>query len=144
MHPHHGGLPNLFGRATVAFPGHDALEPLIRNLRRLLSTPDAQGREQWVAALSPFSECLLAHFEAEERGGYFTTLAEDRPDLEQLIEALRIEHRQMREIVRLVSDFVQVGEDALVARSLTRLLDMLDAHERRESDLMRDFLAVEH
>lgn len=99
-------LPTLFGRATLVSDGHTTLRDSVRVLRGLCedgASPDAQTDSDLSALLQAFAERALSHFELEEGGAYFGTLAADSPELLGHIAELKGEHGAMRIALRVLS-----------------------------------------
>jgi hypothetical protein len=145
MAPHK--TPSLFGRATAVLGEHAALLQTVRELRELCGgLRDAEGRPAVVVSrlLDDFSEQLLAHFAAEEAGGYFGAVVTECPHLSTRVERLRGEHGEM---ARAIGPVRALAGDAAghreLAGLLSDLLGVLEEHEQGESLVMRDFLAWE-
>lgn len=136
--------PTLFGRITAIQQDHTALLEALRRLRaatqQLLTVSDASPAEtmQLVATLAGE---LQGHFAAEEAEGYFGAVAADRPSLRPTIDSLCADHQV---ILHTLLDFpilvaAGVPNRELAAR-VNGVLDLLQIHERRETELMQEYL----
>jgi hypothetical protein len=133
-------IPNLFGRASAVEADHARLRETWTRLRELVAATHQHGEphaELW-PLVREFSRELREHFSAEEAGGYFAALTEQRPELGAQIERLRGEHR---EILALSAglESSSPGWDAGLGSQLRRLLDRFQQHERAEAKMLQDF-----
>lgn len=91
-----------------------------------------------------FCARLSRHFATEEAYGYFGTLVADCPSLKDRVTELVLEHDSMRE---MLDELRALAEDPksvrVLARRVSSLLDMLQAHERVESLLLQEFFSTE-
>jgi hemerythrin-like domain-containing protein len=83
----------------------------------------------------------------EERDGYMDSALERRPHLSRSAEALRHEHDEFREEIRLlvkllegVSPTDQNGVDSICDRT-SRLLKKVDRHNKKETDILHEAIA---
>jgi hypothetical protein len=133
-------IPNLFGRASAVEADHAHLRDTWSRLRQLAGTqePEAQPDAELWPLIQEFGRELREHFLAEEAGGYFGALAEERPALRPQIEHLRGEHR---EIVALLSELEagSAGWNAELCSRLKQLLGRFQEHERAEARMLQDF-----
>lgn len=140
-------LPTLFGRATLVSDGHTTLKDSARALRDLCEKPDGARvapDSEMRASIDGFSERLLAHFDLEEGGSYFGTLAEDSPELVDQIAHLKGEHVAMREELRRLQASAEARpHPSELAPELGRFLDRFEAHEQHESRVLEDFFLKE-
>jgi hypothetical protein len=140
-------LPTLFGRLSAAFDEHASLCVTVDRLEQWCD-PLAQGQERadldFEPSFSEFAEQLLAHFAAEEAGGYFGTMGADRPGFVPLIVRLRAEHGEMRAVVERLLAAVRNGLPGKeIATLLGNLIERFRAHEEDERKLMQEFFATD-
>jgi hypothetical protein len=119
---------------------HAHLRDAWKRLRQLASRKEQQAEP--CAELRPlildFGRELREHFTAEEEGGYFSALTEERPELCEQIERLRGEHREMIALVAELEAPPDGWNDGLPS-TLLRLLDRFQQHERAEASMIQDF-----
>jgi hemerythrin len=139
--------PSLFGRATAVLGEHAALLETVGQLRELCGAlRDADGRPAVVVTrlLDDFSAQLLAHFAAEEAGGYFGAVVTECPHLTPRVDRLRSEHDLMAQAIEPVRALAGNTRDHRdLADLLSDLLERLEQHEQGERHVMRDFLSWE-
>ena len=136
--------PTLFGRLTAIRQDHAALQRALRRLRAS-ARELAEAREASPAELLRLVEILVGqlqgHFIAEEANAYFGAIAADRPSLRPTIESLCDDHQL---ILYTLFDFpflVAAGTpNRELAARLDCILDILQLHERREDQLMQEYL----
>ncbi len=135
-------VPDLFGRATAVAADHAQLRTVWKRLREIVQSGGLgfHPREDAWQLVLEFASELREHFAAEEAEGYFGALAEERPELQPLIERLRREHGEMLEIIATV---LAPGESAWAAATFhAEMLDLLDrfqSHERAEAKMLQEF-----
>lgn len=140
-------LPTLFGRITVIATEHERLGETLGRISAMCTTlesehpdltPDLQPGPLLVALLAELSE----HFAAEEADAYFGALVQDRPTFAPQIAELRAEHRAMLETVRALCEIATKAPGSRGLSSPTwGLIARLRAHERTESELLREFFS---
>ena len=85
----------------------------------------------------------------EEKDGYMTDVLESRPELAETVAALRAEHLQFRKSLRGIlarlNGLSPNDHDGLAEASsdLTMLLDRLEAHGKKETDLLQEALLTD-
>ena len=90
-----------------------------------------------------FRHHLLCHFAQEEHEGFLEPVLRRAPERTSTVEQLKSDHAALREdIDRLHNDFVLASYGGKISlgslrSSLSRLVDTLQDHERRESDLIQ-------
>jgi iron-sulfur cluster repair protein YtfE (RIC family) len=140
--------PSLFGRFTAVMQGHAQLGHTLRDLREM-SQVLAQGRANLPAELGPVA--LLAalrseleeHFAMEEAEGYFGTIALERTDLSGAVASLIAEHAKLLEkLGRLEVHARDAAAHPQLATLTLALLEDLAKHERSESSVMAEYLAL--
>jgi hemerythrin len=93
--------------------------------------------------LEDLASDLSRHFAAEEADAYFGTIAEEAPLLATRIAQLTTEHATM---LGAIADLCRFADDTARHRELSRaareLVAQLERHERDESLLLRELLAV--
>jgi hypothetical protein len=133
-------IPNLFGRASAVEADHGHLRDIWTRLRQLAGAqgPGAESRSELWPLILEFGRELREHFAAEEEGGYFGALLEERAELSSQIEHLRIEHQ---EIAALVAELEasSPGWNAELGSQLVGLLDRFQQHERAEAKMLQEF-----
>jgi hemerythrin-like domain-containing protein len=136
-------LPTLFGRASLVSDGHTTLKDSARALRDLCeggASADAQRDSDLAALVEAFAVRVLSHFEVEESGAYFDTLAEDSPELSSPIAQLKNEHGSMRITLRGLREFpVKSPPGSLFVVKLARFLDEFEAHEEHERRVLERY-----
>jgi iron-sulfur cluster repair protein YtfE (RIC family) len=88
---------------------------------------------------------LATHFALEETYGYFACPLNVPPELSQRVERVRAEHDEIRiELTDILNQALQLnpvsaagGRQTIVLNRLRHLLERLDAHERRENELIQ-------
>jgi hemerythrin-like domain-containing protein len=82
----------------------------------------------------------------EEEEGYMSVVLASRPELHAEVEGLRLEHDQFRSgVARILSRIRRVAPTdhaafAKTSAELLALLDRLDAHGQKETDLLQEAL----
>jgi hypothetical protein len=140
-------IPSLFGRVTAVLGEHADLYKGLKRLRRLSEglaagerSADAESRR----AVCDFLAELSSHFAKEETGDYFGLLVDERPALRSDVHALIAEHRAMAEAgVRIEAAFIDGMPATELAGDISRLLDTLERHERRENTLLQEYFSRE-
>jgi hypothetical protein len=96
-----------------------------------------------------FKRHLKHLLELEESDGYMSVVVDSRPELKDVVEALRREHAQFRTALRGIlgrlrrqSSTDHEGFDAVCADFL-KLLDKLDEHDKKEIDLLQGALLTD-
>lgn len=80
----------------------------------------------------------------EEDGGYMEIVRELKPNLYSQVETLQAEHERFRRSIRaIMPQFDEITAASAehferLCGEVTNLLDELDSHERRETDLLQD------
>ncbi|HEX7670071.1 MAG TPA: hemerythrin domain-containing protein [Polyangiaceae bacterium] len=139
-------LPTLFGRATLVSDGHTTLRDSVRVLRGVCedgASPDAHPDSDLSALLETFAEGVLSHFELEEAGAYFGTLAEDSPELLDQIAELKSEHGSMRISLGVLRQPEGPPSSAEFLGELRSFLDRFESHEQHESRVLERFFLKE-
>jgi hemerythrin len=136
--------PALFGRITAVQRDHTALLEMVASLRNLQTTLHQAEDDCALPPLYPiqdFAILLYTHFSTEESDAYFGAVVSERPSLGPRIDNLRSDHEI---IVRTLANLpVRAAAGATgheLATLLGNVLDFLQAHERRENELMQDYL----
>jgi hypothetical protein len=136
--------PTLFGRITALQPDHDELPEMVGRLRELQATLNELGHAapaQPLYRIQDLALQLYAHFAAEESEAYFGALISEHPSLGPRIDNLRLDHELM---VRTLASLPVRAAAGATGRELSivlgDVLDLLQAHERRENLLMQDHL----
>lgn len=140
-------LPSMFGRFTAILQDHEHLGTTLKQLRSMCAALEAAP--PLLAAVAPLELLedlagdLSRHFAAEEADSYFGTIVDEAPPLAARIAQLTTEHTAMLGAIialcRFADDTSRYRELASAAR---QLLAQLERHERDESLLMRELLAV--
>lgn len=137
-------MPTLFGRATAIYKDHANLRETVGYLREFcikLLDSDSSTQPDPSSAINYFLHQLRVHFAAEEDPGYFDTLVVSHPVLSDEVKALRADHVRILETAESLRVLALHDTDSLVlARDLSRLLDHFEAHERRETRTLHEFL----
>jgi hypothetical protein len=137
-------FPTLFGRATAVLDEHMTLRTTLGQLREYCARLVHVGRRiepEPASVINYFLQQLRAHFAAEEADGYFGTLAASGPNARDHVVALRAEHKEMLATAESLRVLAVHSHDSLnLAAALSKLLDLFDRHERRETELLREFL----
>jgi hypothetical protein len=141
----HCRWPSLFGRATVLASEEQRLGRVLAALHRVNGHDPARaaaGTTLEAVGLRPMLCLVLAeHFAAEENDGYYGVFAANAPWLVRKIESLKEEHLTL---LKLLAQLVRLASERAAANDLPwqamRLTAMLQAHERKESLLLREFL----
>jgi hemerythrin-like domain-containing protein len=96
-----------------------------------------------------FKRHLKHLMELEESDGYMCVVVDSRPELKDDVEALRREHAQFRTALRSMSGRLRkqasTDHDAfnVVCADFLKLLDKLDEHSKKETDLLQDALLTD-
>ena len=133
-------IPNLFGRASAVEADHAHLRDAWRRLRELAGTqrPETEPCAELWPLIFEFGRELREHFTAEETGGYFVALTEERPQLHVRIDRLRDDHRAIVALLVELEGGLGSWNDELCSR-LSLLLNRFRQHERAEAKLLQDF-----
>ena len=133
-------MPNLFGRASAVEADHAHLRDAWKRLRQLAAAegPEAEQRAELWPLILEFGRELREHFAAEEEGGYFGALLDERPELSSQIERLRIEHQEIAALIAGL-EASSPGWNAELGLQLGQLLDRFQQHERAEAKMLQDF-----
>lgn len=143
-------LPTLFGRATVVDAEHANLIASVRRLRDACailaaagaSTPSADADLGLLVAA--FLADLRPHFVAEDSDDYFGTLVAERPSFVPRISHLREEHAEMiRAAERVLALTTGHAHPTQIAAEVGDLLDLFEAHEHAETQLLQEFFSVD-
>ncbi|MGD9719946.1 MAG: hemerythrin domain-containing protein [Pirellulales bacterium] len=93
-----------------------------------------------------FQRHLKRLLQMEQAHGYMTAVLEARPDMGDVVRALRLEHttfrKQTRDVMgrlKTVASTDHAAFDAICA-DLSGLLDALDAHNQKETDVLQEAL----
>ena len=127
------------GFVSAAREDHQSLRGRSADLRAVCSRPeiDVDLIVEIGQRLAAFHVDLVAHFEREERDGYFEALVEERPELATRVSALLDQHGAIRsELGELTNVMAGDPQPELLARVL-KLLDVLDSHEQGETALLQ-------
>ncbi len=122
-----------------------ALRASVVALRRISLSLQGEMSQDYVAAsgaLSDFSATLATYFDAEENGGYFAGIVDDRPEFQGRIHKLVETHEDLRATIasaRLMADRGERSEMPALGRDIDSILEQLERHERTENELMEDF-----
>jgi hypothetical protein len=140
-------IPSLFGRVTVVLGEHADLYKGLKRLRVLcanLAAGERSADADALRAVNGFLDELSNHFAKEETGDYFGQLVDERPALRPDIHGLITEHRAMTEAgMRIEAAFTKGAPAAELAGEISRLLDALEWHERRENALLQQYFSPE-
>jgi hypothetical protein len=96
-----------------------------------------------------FKRHLKHLMELEEQGGYMSVVVTSRPESKEEVEKLQGEHAQFRKsLTRILARLRAVApadRDTLesISQDLLGLLEQLDAHGKREVDLLQDALLTD-
>jgi hypothetical protein len=133
-------MPNLFGRASAVEADHAHLREAWKRLRQLAVAqgPAAEPRAEIWPLILEFGRELREHFSAEEEGGYFGALLDERPELSSQIEHLRLEHQEIAALVANL-EASSPGWNAELRLHLGQLLDRFQQHERAEAKMIQEF-----
>jgi hemerythrin-like domain-containing protein len=133
---------------------HEMLSHLESALRALLQwTSKGQDLSRKLSSLRFMTESFQRHLERlmalEEDDGYMEVVRECRPEFTSQIEALRTEHDDFRRRLRRASarlerlSSIDVEHCEQVSAELNALLEKVDAHSRKEVDLLQQSLLQE-
>jgi hypothetical protein len=89
--------------------------------------------------LEQFRNELLAHFAFEESGGYMAEISATRPELAPRIAGLQAEHALIASRIGQLADCTSRFDTRAAREALVALLELFDAHERAERDLLFDW-----
>ena len=99
--------------------------------------PPSRGHERLMALRAK----LLAHFAFEEDGGYMTQVLEDAPHLDQIVQQLLEQHRQLADgLDALIDECIEWSGADLESQFFHKLrqwIDLVRAHESRENALVQ-------
>lgn len=133
--------PSLFGRATLLRSHEQGLQTVFAALRAATQPVSARTLERAGhegSRLPPALYLLLArHFAAEESEFYHGVLEASAPYLRHQLDQLRAEHLIL---LKLLARLVGYDAPRDVAAHALPLMTFLQAHERKESALMHEFL----
>lgn len=137
-------LPTLFGRFTAIVGKHQRLGVTLRRTRDMCTAldsedPDAIEGIKPVQLLADLHADLAQHFAAEEDDAYFGTVVEERPSLLSDVAELKTEHAVM---LATVTVLCAIADDksrwSNLCAPTKRLVEQLQAHEHRETLLLRE------
>ncbi len=111
---------------------HRQLLKLRNRVTAEIARPSVPGAR---AAFSEFAEALEAHFGVEERI-YFPAVRGLDKELRAAVDALVVEHRELRLRVTDLTAGFESGNGFVCLIKLESLIDQLKHHERREEDLI--------
>ena len=140
-------LPTLFGRFTIVSGEHQRLSTTLRQLGEMCLALEAGNGEHSpdshpLQLLAALHLTLRRHFATEEAEGYFGAVAGERPSLLPSIAGLRAQHTAM---LQTTAELAAISADerrwAELSAPTLCLIERLQAHERAESLLLRDFFA---
>ena len=136
-------MPTLFGRATAIYGEHAELHGSVNELRaRCVALKDGRTTTEldMRSALEQFLRRLRRHFAREESDGYFGTVIASLPDLNVDIAWLQAEHGEIIETMLELIRMCEYGDGQRLAGALERTIEAFEAHERRETELIQQFL----
>lgn len=142
-------LPAGFGRFTALQDDHRALGALLGKLRRtcaVLQESEARAAfaEEASRLLTQLAAELEHHFAREERDEYFGVVVSERPALIPRVAELRAEHTAFLERVTALTQALRRGGDVFeISKQILNWISELDAHERRETQLLGEFFEEE-
>lgn len=126
---------------------HERLQLLLRATREVLAARSGQrdGDElssTMLVLLTYLSEELVAHFEYEEHGGYFSDVLRVAPQLSRALDRFQEEHIELARSSRAVLD---LSHNAVkdprrwqeVESEFGRLFERLRNHEREENTMVQ-------
>ncbi len=99
--------------------------------------PQARARILMRHHLQALHAVLAAHFAAEEEGGYFASLLDDRPDLRPRADAIAGQHPVLRgRIVEMIGQMSRGMSAEAIAASIGEFITALRTHEAAERQLV--------
>ncbi|HEX4146005.1 MAG TPA: hemerythrin domain-containing protein [Pirellulales bacterium] len=133
---------------------HEMLSHLESALRALLQwTSRGQDLSRKLSSLRFMTESFQRHLEhlmaLEEDDGYMEVVRECRPEFTSQVDALRTEHDDFRRRLRRATGRLErlsisdVEHCEQVSQELGQLLEQIDAHSRKEVDLLQRSLLQE-
>jgi hypothetical protein len=96
-----------------------------------------------------FKRHLKHLMELEESDGYMRVVVDSRPELKDVVEALRREHAQFRTALRGIMGRLRRQESTdhegfnAACADILKLLDKLDEHDKKEIDLLQGALLTD-
>lgn len=138
-------LPTGFGRFTAIHDDHRALGAVLGKLRRACAAvqeTDSSSvfRADSLHLLTELSQGLAQHFAREEHEEYFGVVVTETPALIPRVAELRAEHTAFLEVVGSLTRALERGEDSFsIAQRILAFIADLNAHERRETQLLGEF-----
>jgi hemerythrin-like domain-containing protein len=136
-------MPTLFGRATAIYGEHAELHGSVGELRaRCVALKGGRTTSEldMRSALEHFLRRLRRHFAREESDGYFGTVIASLPDRNVDIAWLQAEHGEIIETMLELIRMCEYGDGQRLAGALERTIEAFEAHERRETELIQQFL----
>jgi hypothetical protein len=136
----------LSGFAEAVRADHADLDELVIRLRRLCTSLRDYDRGDDCdpgALIEEFESELIPHFATEQAEEFFGSLSTEQPRLLLRVERLQDEHRQMAEAVDHLLEFATSDPGPELALRLEHFLDLFDAHEHAENELMQEFFLLD-
>jgi hypothetical protein len=142
----HHELPSLFGRFSALHRDHQHLDGLVQKLSAMCDAlgdrPDAAPPPELdpKRLIPEWGIDLSRHFAAEEGIRYFGALVAEQPELAAAIGDLRADHAAMLDAIEHLLELApdETRRDEL-ARATRDLLTRFRAHERAETQVLREF-----
>jgi len=137
-------IPTLFGRGSVLLGEQNGFHVALRRLREI-STPigklGVSPEAETFSIVERFRDALVDRFAAEEGEDYFGAITAIAPSLSERVAQLEREHWNLIETAAKIHDLLYAEAAPALSKHLEHLVDCLDAHERAEADLVRDFIS---
>jgi hypothetical protein len=135
-----GISPSLAERLALTRTGHEDLRLIARRLTEMCASSSRVAIDP-APLVAEFELALWIHFTAEEGEDHFGAIARERPSLATRVATLKGEHAAM---FRAVSELGVMAADKRRERDLAacvaKLLAELRIHERKEDELMQEFI----
>ncbi len=132
---------------------HKRLRQLLAALEEVIETR-AHDRESpllattMLALLTDLEHELPLHFEAEERGGYFSDVLRVAPEMGRRLDKLKEEHADFTERSRRLLEYAHGAREGTrrwgeIEQLFNHLAEKLVAHERMENDLIQKLFMLD-
>lgn len=131
---------------------HAQLDVLLRDLRvvsvwspHLLQ--DEKVRSKLAMDLASLRIRLMEHFETEESGSYMEEICSRKPSAGETLQSFHLEHKVFLQLVDFMENVCGKGDlpdsdYGEMLRKMSWLLDILKAHEQRETALIKEVFEI--
>lgn len=126
---------------------HFYLDQVLRALETLAADPeDVEPMRRLAAQLEGLGERLAEHCQIEEQGGLYSAILEVLPEARQDLQALKIQHGRMVDVIemgRIHAQFGQPSEAADLRVDLEGFVEMIRTHALAEEAILEQAIERE-